>query len=135
MLTRKKNFTYNEYDDIVKQIDSSFTPFDCNDIRMSTKVFNRHPKYENGLKIEDDTYLYEYDSEGNLIKKADKNSPTIYYEYYPSGIRKKEYLSPDNYDEFNEDGYYKKRVIALRAGDEYTFEYDEYGNWTVSTGS
>lgn len=133
MLTRKKNFTYNEYDDIVKQIDSSFTPFDCNDIRMSTKVFNRHPKYENGLKIEDDTYLYEYDSEGNLIKKADKNSPTIYYEYYPSGIRKKEYLSPDNYDEFNEDGYYKKRVIALRAGDEYTFEYgeyDKYGNWT-----
>ncbi|MEC7772884.1 MAG: hypothetical protein VX798_17015 [Bacteroidota bacterium] len=133
LLTGKYVFKYNENDNVITQIDSSFVPYDCDDIRIRARVIDYHHKYDNGVKIEDDTFLYKYDSDGNLIKKTDKNSPTIYYEYYPSGIRKKEYLSPDNYDEFNEDGYYKKRVIALRAGDEYTFEYDEYdeyGNWT-----
>lgn len=132
-LTGKHVFEYNEYDDITKQVDSSFVYYDCDDIRIRAKVRDYHHVYENGLKTEDNSYLYEYDSDGNMIKKTDKNNPTIYYEYYPSGVRKKEYLGPENYDEFDKDGYYRKSVVALRKGDEYTFEYDEhdeYGNWT-----
>ncbi|USD24427.1 hypothetical protein [Flagellimonas marinaquae] len=115
MLNRKKNFNYNEYDDIIKQIDSSFTPFDCNDIRISTKVFNRHPKYENGLKIEDDSYIYKYDPERNLVRKNFKGD-IQYEEFYPSGVRKKKFIHDSYYFEYNEDGYYKKRVHSLRLG-------------------
>jgi hypothetical protein len=133
MLTDKDVFEYNGYNDIIKQIDSSFTHYDCDDIRIRARIINRHPKYENELKIEDDTYRYEYDEEGNLIKKFDKNNPPIYYEYYPSGVRKKQFFNEDYYYEYDEDGYYKKSVHSLRSGNEYFHEYsviDKYGNWT-----
>lgn len=132
-LTSKYNLEYNNHNDLIKQIDSSFVHYDCDDIRIRAKVREHHHKYENELKTEDDSYSYEYDKDGNLVKKLEKSNPTIYYEYYPSGVRKKKYLGPENYDEFDKDGYYKKSVVALRKGDEYIFRYSKYdvhGNWT-----
>lgn len=132
-LTNKYVFEYNEYNDIIKQIDTSFVHYDCDDVRIRNNVHIRNPQYKNGLRVEDDTYTYEYDQDGNIIKKIDKNNSPMYYEYYPSGVRKKEYLAEDEYDEYDEDGYLIKSTHSVRGGFLYTLKYsdrDEYGNWT-----
>ena len=133
MLTGKAVFEYDEYDNAIKMIDSSFAHYDCEDISIRERTVDFHPKYENGRKVEDDTYEYEYDEEGNMIRKSDKGNPPIYYEYYSTGIRKKKFINVDYYYEYDEDGYDKRGVFSLRTGEEYLYEYsnrDKYGNWT-----
>ncbi|MBW8242521.1 hypothetical protein K1F50_06880 [Muricauda oceani] len=132
-LAQKIIYEYNEHDDMIRKIDTSFVHYDCDDIRIRANVYERHPVYENGLKVEDGTYTYEYDQDGNMIKKVDKNNPPIYYEYYPSGVRKKRYLAPESYRDFNEDGYLIRATAPVMGGFMYTIVYeneDNYGNWT-----
>ena len=132
MRTSKDVFEYNSYNDVIKQIDSTFYNYDCDDIDIDTSTYEYHPKYVSGLKVEDDSYKYEYDKERNMIRRNLKGD-IQYKEFYPNGIRKKKFINEDYYFEYNEDGYNKKSVFSLRSGKVYTYQYenmDQYGNWT-----
>jgi len=128
----KNVYEKNKYGDIFKNIDSSFYHYDCDDIDIKVKIRKSNFRYENGKKAENDSRIFDYDGDGNMIRINSKRDPE-YTEFYPSGVRKKHSINSENYDEFDEDGYLIKAVTWARKGDIYTCEYskrDTYGNWT-----
>lgn len=87
----------------------------------------------NGNKI-----FYTYDSEGNLVSSystEDEKFTSYKDDYvYPSDDSDYDYSSDDEYDEYNEADYDWDDLFGYEdEDDDYTEEYDKYGNITLRT--